>query len=659
MTDPRPANGFHASPPGLGRPAPRISIVIPTLGNPLVRQCVDSLRRTIDPTLACEVVLVANGVPATALEPILAPGSPCVRVVAAPVNLGFGGGCNLGAAESRGEFLVFLNDDTEVLPGWLDALVATADAFPDAAAVGSMILFPDGTIQEAGCIVWRDGSTLGVGRGLTVDGNPFDFLRPVDYCSGCSLLVRRTAWDAAGGFDSRYFPAYYEDVDLCLELARRGARTLFQPASRIVHHESTSSTTPRRDYLVLRHRERFRQKWADVLAQREVAQPGDPQAVSRALDKARAPRHLLMIDDRSPQRGCGSGFGVLLDAIDDLRDAGCAVSVALSDRIDGDLARLAAIGVRVLREPPDAVLEAHAGLYHRVLISRPHNFTRYASLVRRHQPQASLTYLAEALFYRRMQRALELAADPHERETLAAEMLSSRQLERAIPLQADGVVCVSDEEAALLSTVDGHCPIETIRPVETGVRPTLAGFAARRGLLFTPGWLAGDASPNVDALRWFVTAVLPHLLAARPDITLRVTGADPPAAVRSLAGSGVELLGFVHDLRAAYEEARVVIVPMRVGAGVKVKCLEALQHGVPVVSTSVGAEGLRLGDTRAVVVADEPAAFAASVLELYESPLAWDRQRTCLTRVAARWAEQPERTWRDVLAMPDGESRHA
>jgi O-antigen biosynthesis protein len=284
-----------------------------------------------------------------------------------------------------------------------------------------------------------------------------------------------------------------------------------------------------------------------------------------------------------------------------------------------------------------------------VLISRPHNFERYAALARAHQPQASLVYLAEALFYRRMQRNLALLSDPAARALLTDEMLQSRETERGIPRVADAIVCVSDEEAAILAAVPASCPIEVIRPIERRVIPTTRAYHERNGLLFTPGWLAGSASPNVDALVWFATEVLPILRRADPDLRLRVTGADPPAAARSLSGAGVELLGFVGDLRPLYDRARLVVVPVRVGSGVKVKCLEAIQHGVPVVSTAVGAEGLSLRDPRAVVVADAADAFAGAVLGLYGSPDAWTRQRAHVLRVAEAWRARPERTWRDVL----------
>jgi hypothetical protein len=546
-----------------------------------------------------------------------------------------------------------------VLPGWLEALVETADRHPDAGAVGSLILFPDGAIQEAGSIAWSDGSTLAVARGHTVEANPYTFLRPVDYCSACSLLVRRAAWEALGGFDPSYFPAYYEDVDLCFGLARMGLRVLFEPRSRVIHYEGASSTTPRKLFLMLRHRETFRRKWSGELAECEPAAPTDPPAVARAVEKRRGSRRLLLIDDRPPQRGPGSGFSVLLDAIEAVRDHDVAISVAVSDRIDGDLTRLDELGVHVVHQTPDAALSDLEGLFDRVLISRPHNFARYATLVRQHQPQASLAYLTEALFYRRMQRQLDLLSDPVERERQATEMLESRQLERAIPLEADEIICVSEDEAAILAAVPGHCPITVVRPVASDVAPTSAGFSERRHLLFTPGWLAGDGGPNVDALRWFASEVLPLVLEVCPDVQLRVTGANPPPSALALASRAVTFVGFTPDLRNLYAAARVVVVPMRFGAGVKVKCIEALQHGVPVVSTSVGVEGLGLHDSRAVIVADDPRQFATSLLRLYERADAWESQRRYILGVIERWRDRPEGTWRQVLTSSPGEHRHA
>ncbi len=132
------------------------------------------------------------------------------------MNHGFGGGCNLAARFARGERLVFLNDDAVVTPGWLTALCAAMDSDDRIGVVGSAILLADGRLQEVGDVIWRDGSTSHLGRGLVSTAAAHLDLRDVDYVSFCSAMVRRQTWDDVGGFDERFFPAYYEDADLCL-----------------------------------------------------------------------------------------------------------------------------------------------------------------------------------------------------------------------------------------------------------------------------------------------------------------------------------------------------------------------------------------------------------------------------------------------------------
>jgi GT2 family glycosyltransferase len=190
--------------------------------------------KQLDPLIAClrsidetcrgldyEVIVVSNDAPHSITDALRSRTSG-VRLVERQANLGFGGACNLGASVARAEYLVFLNDDALVAPGWLESLLTTAHASPKVGAVGSLILFPDGTVQEAGSIIWADGSTMPIGRHLPGGSLDWHFVRKVDYVSACSLLVSRRAWDTVGGFDDEYYPAYYEDVDLCLALSESG-----------------------------------------------------------------------------------------------------------------------------------------------------------------------------------------------------------------------------------------------------------------------------------------------------------------------------------------------------------------------------------------------------------------------------------------------------
>jgi glycosyltransferase involved in cell wall biosynthesis len=197
-------------------PSPRASVIILAWrAAPYLLQCLRSVSWYAAQSTPYEVILYLNE-PDDALRSLVEQQVRGAQVIVSRVNRGFGGGCNRAAAVARGEYLVFLNDDTEVEPGWLDALVATADAHPQAGAVGSRILFLDGTLQEAGSVIWSDGTTAPVGAGAPADAHAFTYLRTVDYASACSLLVRRSTWEAIGGFDQGYV--------LPARLGRKGSR---------------------------------------------------------------------------------------------------------------------------------------------------------------------------------------------------------------------------------------------------------------------------------------------------------------------------------------------------------------------------------------------------------------------------------------------------
>jgi GT2 family glycosyltransferase len=265
---------------------PRASIIV--LGwrsAPLLLNCLDSIARNVH-HVSYEVVITLNAPAAALLRDLAARVSGAVLVVSR-ANRGFGGGCNQGVAHARGEYVVLLNDDTEVEPGWLEALVATADRYPAAGAVGSRVLNPDGTLQEAGALVWDDGSAAAIGGSvLPVDPLVLNELRRVDYCGGEALLVRRSSWDAVQGFSDDFYPAYYEDVDLCFKIASRGEVVLFEPAARLRHASGASTSRRYRTFMMGRSKRLFVERWSAILADRDPPKPDDPVAVLEAIRRA-------------------------------------------------------------------------------------------------------------------------------------------------------------------------------------------------------------------------------------------------------------------------------------------------------------------------------------------------------------------------------------
>jgi len=269
-------------------PSPRISILIPSAADSrFLTACLASLQRHLSRSLPVEVVVVLDGAGAAAGD-ALREAAPNVRVATTAARLGLAGAGNLGRGLARGEFLVLLHDDAEIEPGWLEALVATVDARPDAGVVGSLVLDPDGSLQSAGMILWREGWTSPPWVGPAPSPSSFEGVRAVDYCGTCSLLVRASLWDAMGGLDDTFFPAYYVDVDVAMSSRRLGRSVLLQPASRVRHHRGASGTPRFRGFIASRNRDAFLTKWDAELQAHEPQGNDGAGAVARAIARAQA-----------------------------------------------------------------------------------------------------------------------------------------------------------------------------------------------------------------------------------------------------------------------------------------------------------------------------------------------------------------------------------
>ena len=275
-------------------PSPLASVVIVTYGGwRWTAEALLALRDHTSPPY--EVIVIDNASPDETPERLRADVEGAT-IVFNEANLGFGLAANQGAALARGRHLVFLNSDAMVRPGWLEALAGAADTDARVGAAIPRYLNVDGSVQEAGGLLWRDGSTLMWGHDADPGDPAFRFPRAVDYGSAACLLVRRSAFEAVGGFDPAFRPMYCEDVDLMLALRARGLRTVYQPRAEVVHVRFGSSgleeSTARR--LVNANTPILRRRWRQVLADRPP--PFDGEAAARltaSRDADAVPRILV------------------------------------------------------------------------------------------------------------------------------------------------------------------------------------------------------------------------------------------------------------------------------------------------------------------------------------------------------------------------------
>lgn len=263
---------------GAPSPLPVASIVVPTFnGIRHLAPCLRALDETLPEDFAGEVLVVDDASEeetARALDRL--EGSyPWLRVIHNQRNAGFITSCNRGAAVAREDYLVFLNDDTIPLTGWLGALLGTFRSHPDAGAVGGRLVYPDTRLQEAGGLIFSDGTGANFGRGdYDLDAPLYRHVRRVHYCSGALLATPRRLFEELGGFDVRYRPAYYEDTDYCFSVRRSGLEVYYQPDATVVHVEGASSGTDVTSGVKrfqVRNRRIFRKKWEEEL--RALAPP--------------------------------------------------------------------------------------------------------------------------------------------------------------------------------------------------------------------------------------------------------------------------------------------------------------------------------------------------------------------------------------------------
>ncbi len=599
-------------------PDPRVSVVIPTYGKlPWTLACLRSIARD-GAKAPFEVIVVDDAAPDAGIDTLRQVQG--LRLLRNASNLGFIGSCNAGAEAARGEFLLFLNNDTQVTPGWLDTLLECCTTEPDCGLAGSRLVYPDGRLQEAGGIVYADASCWNVGRFEDRNDPRYRYRREVDYVSGAALMIPRRLFASIGGFDARYAPAYYEDTDLAFSVRAAGRRVLYEPRSLVIHSEGTTSGTDvfagvKQQQQV--NQARLAETWAGAL-QRQPA-PGTP--VRHILDGGK-PR-MLVIDTTVPEPSRDSASLRLTAMFHLLYQMGWHVLFLPDDgHADaGHVDALGTLGVEVLHRPwvghAATWLQHHGAGLDAVMLCRRAMADQYLDPVRRHAPQAQVIFDTVDLHFLREARAAELSGNA----ALARQAEASRKRELALMQASDVTFVVSPVERELVSRVAPGARVELLSNVHA-VYGRRAGFDSRCGLVFIGGF---HHPPNADAMRWMVHEILPRMRAQVADMHLDILGDVPDQARRTLEAPGVTLHGRVHDLTPHLERCRVAVAPLRYGAGVKGKVNMAMSHGVPVVATPVAAEGMHLVDGENVLIAEDADAFAAAALRLHADAELWLR----------------------------------
>jgi GT2 family glycosyltransferase/glycosyltransferase involved in cell wall biosynthesis len=598
---------------------PDVSIIIPVHNQVrFTHACLASLQEHVEHE-SFEVIVVDDGSNDETGQIIA--NIPGVVYLANEQNIGFIASCNRGAKEARGKYLFFLNNDTEVTPGWLYSLRATFAFEPRAGIVGSKLVYPDGRLQEAGGIIWRDGSGWNRGKFGDAQKPEYNFLREMDYCSGAALMIPKSLFESLGGFDCKYTPAYYEDTDLAFKVRRHGYKTLYQPLSQVIHYEGATGGTDisagAKKYQEI-NRATFIESWTDELAKKPVN--GDVASFEQLKP---GQKRILIIDHHLPMPDRDSGSVRMSNILRILYRLGHRVTF-----LPDNLADIAPYGDEVRQRGIEFVhypyarsisdyLSNHGTKFDVVILSRCDVATQHVDNVRLHAPQSRLIFDTVDLHFVREHREAEITRDQAIRQ--AAREREER--EYSLIDKADETWVVSECEKKVIADQRPQSVIEVVSNI-VDAPGSSTPFSLRRDLLFIGGF---QHTPNVDAVIFFVREIFPGVRERLPAARFYIIGDKAPPSITELASEHIIVTGLQPDVRPYFDSVKLSVAPLRWGAGVKGKINQSMGLGVPVVASSIAVEGMNLTNGSDILIADAPHDFARAVIDVYESEDLWER----------------------------------
>ena len=600
---------------------PQVSIVIPVYGQHVMTYtCLKSIQATCADE-SIEIIVIDDCSPEPASEALMPVTG--ITVVRNDTNLGFLKNCNKAAAMARGEFVLILNNDIIVTAGWLKAMRDVWAERADVGLVGAKLIYPNGQLQEAGGIVWRDGSAWNWGRNQDAGKPAYNYLREVDYTSGACLLLKREFWNQLAGFDERYAPAYYEDTDLAFRVREAGKKVFYQPRAVVVHFEGQSSGTDVtqgiKKYQVI-NQQTFLARWRSVLSKHRI------NGLMPQLERDRyAKRRVLVVDACMLTPDQDSGSLRMFEMLGLMAKMGAKVTF-LADNLeyrDPYVSQIQALGVEVIYHPVQSnvtrFLERHAVEYEVIFLSRATVAIKHVDTVKRAAPRARLIFDTVDLHFLRQEREAELAND----RLMRAAAARMKVQELGIMAKADLTLVVSPLEEKLLTDIAPEVRVNIVSNIHVNM-PGPKSFAERRGVVFIGGF---RHPPNLDAVSWYVENVLPILRAKKANIVTTVIGSNAPPGLQKFATEDFVIAGFVPDVGPHYDNARLSISPLRYGAGVKGKVNIAMQYGVPVIATTPSVEGMYLRDNEDVLRADTAEEFADAIIRANNDEALWNQLR--------------------------------
>lgn len=541
-----------------------------------------------------------------------------INVIRNETNLGFLLNCNNAAKRARGKYIHFLNNDTNVQKNWLSSLVSLIESSNDIGMVGSKLVYPNGKLQEAGGIIWNDASGWNYGRLDDPEKPEYNYVKEVDYISGASILIKKSLWEEIGGFDKRYVPAYFEDSDLAFEVRHKNYKVMFQPLSIVVHFEGISNGTDEntgiKSYQVV-NKDKFTRKWNEILRNKHFKNAED---VFLARDKSKNKKTILVIDHYVPHYDKDAGSRTVFQYLKMFINKGFNVKFIGDNFFKHEpyTTTLQQLGIEVLygsyyMSNWKQWIKTNRKYLDIVFLNRPHITMNYIDYIKEYT-DARIIYYGHDLHFLREYREYEITRDRQILENSKKTKINEFKIMR----KADVIYYPSEVEVNEIKKEDNTIDVKAISayifPKEKIKNYTMN---TKKDLMFIGGFNHG---PNVDGIKWFVEEIFEIVLKKYPNMKLYIIGSNAPEDILKLNSENIIVVGYVTDeqLVEYYQKCRIDVVPLRYGAGIKGKVVEAMYYGIPIITTSIGAEGLK-NSNEFLGIGDTKEEFANEIITLY------------------------------------------
>ena len=555
------------------------------------------------------------------------------KIVRNPENRHFLLASNQASEIATGKYLLFLNNDAQILGNSIEAAVKTIESDPNIGAVGGKIILPDGTLQEAGSIIWKDGSCLGYGRGDDPESSLYRFQREVDYCSGAFLLTPRDLFIELGKFDEAYQPAYYEETDYCVRIHKAGKKIIYDPKVAILHYEFASSQKQNSAIeLQKRNQQIFITRHKDWLQSQQ-----NPDIANILIASRRKGDHksILFVDDRIPHPYLGSGYTRSHKILNIINNLGFLVTFYATDISHTESWRetysdinnkIEIIKDRGLQKLED-FLKSRQNYYDIIFISRPHNMSYLNSTLERHDflDNVQIIYDAEALYCLRDFAYQELQNNP------VSEEIKQQKIQEELTLASHSNIVLSVSPLEQQKFIQHGYPQVEVLGHSLSCVPTEKQFTERKDILFV-GAIYDLQSPNADSVIWLIEEIFPIIKQQlRDEVNLVIVGNNSVPEIQDKIPqnykNSIQIKGRVDNLLEFYNSSRLFVAPTRYAAGIPHKVHEAAAYGLPIVTTSLIAKQLEWQNKKDLLVADDAENFAFQCIKLYQDELLWQELR--------------------------------